>query len=345
MKLELKNVSVAYGAHQAVQDISFSIAEAEIACLLGPSGSGKSSLLRAIAGFETLKAGEIWIDSQCVGSTSIQRPPEQRGIGMVFQDLALLPHLSVSGNVGLGLRDLERSERVSRIQAMLELVGLQNAEHKMPHELSGGMQQRVALARALAPKPRLLLLDEPFSSLDPELRSSLVAEVRDILRHERITALLVTHSQSEAFAMADRVALIQEGRLQQYDPPYILYHQPQQKFVAEFIGESVFIQGQIKTAGQLATGLGDWPISSALAVGTKVDVLVRADDVVHDDESPTQVKVLSRQFRGSHFLYELEHESVGRLISLVPSHHDHSIGQSIGIRLDLEHTVVFPRSP
>jgi iron(III) transport system ATP-binding protein len=343
MKLELKNISIRYAQQQVVENVSLDIAEGEITCLLGPSGSGKTSLLRAIAGFEKVAAGEIWIDSQCVSSSAIQRAPEQRGIGMVFQDLALLPHLTVLNNIALGLRHLDRAERSARVEAMLAVVGLQQAQDKMPHELSGGMQQRVALARALAPKPKLLLLDEPFSSLDPELRANLVLEVNQILRHENITALMVTHSQSEAFAMADRIALIQHGQLQQYDHPYALYHQPVQKHVAEFIGESVFIAGQITAAGLLSTDLGQWPVHSNLPAGTSVDVLVRADDVVFDSSASQQARILMRQFRGSHFLYELEHHTAGKLIALVASHHNHSVGELIGIQLDLAHAVVFAR--
>lgn len=343
MELELRQVGVAYAQHRVVQGVDLRVEEGEVACLLGPSGSGKTSLLRAIAGFEPLASGEVSIGAHMVAGPGLHQPPERRGIGMVFQDLALLPHLNVEDNIAFGLRRVGKPDRRQRLEAMLDLVGLRDARRRMPHELSGGMQQRVALARALAPKPRLLLLDEPFSALDPELRGKLAVEVRAILKAEGATALMVTHSQVEAFAMADRVGVMQSGRLLQWDTPYALYHRPADRFVAGFVGEGVTLRGRVQADGRIQTVLGSSVAGlEGLVPGAEVDLLLRADDVVHDDESTTQATVLRRDFRGSHFLYQLALDDGSQVLSLVPSHHDHAVGQRIGLRLDLEHCVAFP---
>ena len=200
--------------------------EGEIGCLLGSSGCGKSTVLRAICGFEPVKSGEILLRDKVVSSTSINLPPSQRRIGMVFQDFALFPHLNVLENVTFGLQSLPNQERSALAMDWLKRVALADKANAYPHELSGGQQQRVALARAMAPGPDLILLDEPFSSLDIELRERLAGEMRDILKANNITALLVTHDQFEAFAIADKIGVMAEGKVLQWDMPYELYHQP-----------------------------------------------------------------------------------------------------------------------
>jgi iron(III) transport system ATP-binding protein len=235
---------------------------------------------------------------------------------------------------------------------MLETVGLAHAAARYPHELSGGQQQRVALARALAPEPRLLLLDEPFANLDVDLRERLGLELRQLLKAAGITALMVTHDQHEAFAIADDIGVMSDGRIQQWDSAYNLYHRPANRFVADFVGQGVFLPGVVAEDNHVLMELGR--IHSPQPVrctehgdlcpdGCRVDVLLRPDDVVHDDASPVTAEVLGKAFRGAEFLYTLRLGSGATVLSLVPSHHNHAIGERIGIRLELDHVVAFKR--
>jgi iron(III) transport system ATP-binding protein len=263
---------------------------------------------------------------------------------MVFQDYALFPHLSVADNIGFGLYRRSKHEREQRVAQMLELVGMKALAHSAPHQLSGGQQQRVALARALAPQPSLLLMDEPFSNLDVTLRERLAIEVRDLLKQTGTTAVIVTHDQQEAFAVADRIAVLAEGRLQQWGTPMQLYHRPQNRFVARFVGEGMMLRGQVGDTGQVHTELGVFKpdaLPDGVAKGGEVDLLVRPDDIQHDDASPLQARVLAKAFRGATFLYTLALPTGQQLLSLVPSHHDHAIGEAIGIRLELDHQICF----
>lgn len=237
--LDLQNISVVYRSHgetlHIINQLNLQLAQGEIGCLLGASGCGKTTVLRAIAGFEPLQSGEIWLDGRQLSSSAQQIAPEQRGIGMMFQDYALFPHLTVEKNIGFGLRRWNKIERTRRIATMLELVGLQAEYKRYPHELSGGQQQRVALARALAPSPSLLLLDEPFSNLDVDTRERLAFEVRDILKQAGLTAILVTHNQTEAFAIADRIGVMQQGQIVQWDTPLELRKQPANESATDLI--------------------------------------------------------------------------------------------------------------
>ena len=338
--LALERIAIAYGSRTVVEDLSLDLARGRIGCLLGPSGCGKTTVLRAIAGFEPLKAGQISVDGEALSVPGRSLPPEQRRIGMVFQDHALFPHLTVGQNVAFGLRG--RADAAERVQQMLDTVGLGHAAARYPHELSGGQQQRVALARAMAPQPRLLLLDEPFANLDVELRERLGAELRGMLAASGMTALLVTHDQHEAFAIADEIAVMHEGRIQQWDTAYQLYHRPANRFVADFVGQGAFVPGQVESAHQLRLELGTVHSAEPLQ-GQAVDVLLRPDDVVHDDASPITAEVVTKAFRGAEFLYTLRLPSGATVLSLVPSHHNHAIGERIGIRLELDHVVTFAR--
>ncbi|RPH43665.1 MAG: ABC transporter ATP-binding protein [Burkholderiales bacterium] len=339
---------------QVLDRLSFALAGGEIGCLLGSSGCGKTTALRAVAGFVTPDAGSIRIAGRDVSSPAAVLPPEKRGVGVVFQDYALFPHLDVAGNVGFGLRRLAAAERRERIARMLALVGLSGVGERFPHELSGGQQQRVALARALAPAPALLLLDEPFSNLDPDLRENLALELRDILKRAGTTTLMVTHDQYEAFALADTVGVMEGGRIAQWDEAYRLYHHPASRSVADFVGMGVFLRGWLVDEGDealLEVELGTLPIPNEddrlqaranAGPGGELTVLLRPDDVVHDDASPIQAQVLRKAFRGAQFLYTLQLPSGQRLLALVPSHHDHRIGEAIGIRFAADHIVTFP---
>ena len=272
---------------------------------------------------------------------------------MVFQDYALFPHLTVGQNVGFGLARIAADERSSRVDELLATVGLSRQGDKYPHELSGGQQQRVALARALAPRPQLILLDEPFSNLDVDLRERLSLEVRNILKSQGITAVLVTHDQHEAFAMADEIGVMAEGRIQQWDTPYNLYHQPANRFVADFVGQGVFLPGIVLDNSKVEVELGvlesQIPLDCQQGCDTcgqrcGVEVLLRPDDIVHDDRSKLQAEVLHKSFRGADILYTLRLQSGAEVLSLVPSHHNHALGEKIGIKLDIDHVVAFKTS-
>lgn len=348
--LDLREVHQAYNGNEVVRGLSFTLARGDIGCLLGQSGCGKTTALRCIAGFEQVTRGEIRLNGQPVSAPGLTVPPESRRIGMVFQDFALFPHLTVAANVAFGLHRAARHVRTERAAQLIEAVGLGGHARKYPHELSGGQQQRVALARALAPEPELLLLDEPFSNLDVEMRERLGLEVRDIIKRTRTTAILVTHDQQEAFAIADEIGVMESGRIVQWDSPYNLYHRPANRFVADFIGQGVFLPGSVRSSRavdiELGTLAGKIPPLCAIGCdrcgkGCHVDVLLRPDDVVHDDASALRAEVVQKTFRGAEILYTLKHESGRQVLALVPSHHNHALGERIGIRLDVDHVVAF----
>jgi iron(III) transport system ATP-binding protein len=345
VRLELLELSKAYGGVPAVDRLTLALGAGRIGCLLGPSGSGKTTVLRCIAGFERPDGGQVLAGGEVLSGPGTWVPPERRRIGMVFQDYALFPHLDALANVAFGLRDADPSARRRRALELLSLVGLEAQAARMPHELSGGQQQRVALARALAPRPRLVLLDEPFSNLDAEVRMELAQQVRAALVAERSTALLVTHDQREAFAICDEIGVMRAGRLEQWDAPWNLYHSPTTRFVADFVGEGTFIEGTVVGPGRVQTELGviEGQLTVERPAGARVDLLLRPDDVIHDDASPLRAEVVERVFRGAEFRYKLRLPSGATALSFVPSHHDHALGERIGIRLETEHLVGFPR--
>jgi iron(III) transport system ATP-binding protein len=359
MYLEVQNLHVSYGNRpvdtaEAVAGVSFGLHAGDIGVLIGPSGCGKTTLLRAVAGLERASAGSILLSKTIVSSESIHLPAESRRIGMVFQDYALFPHMDVAHNVAFGIHHLPKDQRMARVAEVLALVDLPDAGKRYPHELSGGQQQRVALARALAPKPQLLLLDEPFSNLDVDLRERLAHELRAILKKANATALFVTHDQLEAFAIGDVIGVMHEGKLHQWADAYTLYHRPATRFVADFIGHGVFSKAKValhKEDGSVhkhvVTPLGELhdvspEVLEALPVG-ECDVLLRADDIVHDDNAPTKAQIIRKAFRGSEFLYTLKLKTGETVVAHVPSHHDHQLGEWIGIRAEVDHVVTFDR--
>jgi iron(III) transport system ATP-binding protein len=350
--LEIDGLGHRFTDKPVLSGVSFDLEEGQIGCLLGPSGCGKTTVLRLIAGFDAPREGDIRLAGERVSHAGYALPPDARKIGMVFQDYALFPHLSIARNVAFGLRHLDKPAREARVAAMLRTVGLDGRADAYPHELSGGQQQRVALARALAPGPRLLLMDEPFSNLDVELREKLALEVREILKQEGITALLVTHDQHEAFAMADIIGVMHQGVIQQWDTPYNLYHQPANRFVADFVGQGVLLPGTVLDPGHIQIELGvlegEVPTACELGggcakcgKGCQVEVLVRPDDIIHDDDSPVVAEVQRKAFRGADFLYTLRLPGGSSVLAQVDSHHNHAIGEKIGIRLGLDHVVAF----
>ncbi len=354
MFLDIRQLDVQYPGRDtpSVRGVTLGLRAGDIGVLIGPSGCGKTTLLRAVAGLEPVSGGQILVGKRVVSEPGHTEPAERRRIGMVFQDYALFPHLDVGRNVGFGLQHLPRREREQRVSEVLDLVGLTGAQNRFPHELSGGQQQRVALARALAPRPDLLLLDEPFSNLDVELRERLAHEVRNILKAANATALLVTHDQLEAFAIGDVIGVMHEGQLHQWDDAYSLYHRPATRFVADFIGHGVFtpatlreVNGQIVVDTPIGTltDVAECPLPCAFCEG-QCDVLLRADDIVHDDHAPVKAEIVRKSFRGSEFLYTLRLASGHTVMAHVPSHHDHKLGEWIGIRAEVDHVVTFNRA-
>jgi len=339
--LNLRNLSCGYHEQKVVQDLNLHLNAGDIGCLLGPSGCGKTTTLRAIAGFEPVLAGEIQLADQVISRAGFTLAAEKRRIGMVFQDYALFPHLNVAQNVAFGIRQHPERERITA--ELLELVKLNTLAKRYPHELSGGQQQRVALARALAPEPRLLLLDEPFSNLDGELRRRLSQEVREILKARGTSAILVTHDQEEAFAVSDHIGVFNEGRLQQWDTPYNLYHEPLTPFVASFIGQGYFIRGQLLSPDSVQTELGLISGNRAYtwAIGSAVDVLLRPDDIVYAPDSSLTARIIGKTFLGATTLYRLQLATGSQLESIFPSHADHRVGEDVGIRIAADHLVVF----
>jgi iron(III) transport system ATP-binding protein len=303
----------------AVCDLSLDVERGHVLAILGPSGCGKTTTLRLIAGFETPDSGQIIIAGRTVADGPRPGvPPEERGVGIVFQDYALFPHLTVADNVGFGLRRLSRALRRDRAREVLSLVGLADLGARYPHELSGGQQQRVAVARALAPSPALLLLDEPFSNLDADLRTQMRDEVEKILRATVTTAVFVTHDQEEAFTIADTVGILNRGRLEQMGPPEKIYHRPATPFVAEFVGSADFIPGVV-TAKGIETELGLFANTESREIGEKLRVMIRPDDVAFVPQADGPAVILRRYFRGAESLYCLELPSGHRVHSSQPS--------------------------
>jgi len=343
--LRVKQIECRYDDNVIVQDLSFHINPGTMSCLLGPSGCGKTTVLRSIAGFEPIYRGEIIIDDQVISSPTKTLSPEKRGLGMVFQDYALFPHMNVIDNITFSQKKQSKHDRKKIANDLLALVGLKDMGSRYPHELSGGQQQRVALARALASKPKLILMDEPFSNLDIELRERLGLEVREILKEQGIASILVTHDQQEAFALGETIGIMKEGKLLQWDTPFNLYHEPIDRFVAEFIGQGIFIEGTLSAPDTVHTEIGTikgdraypWPI------GSSVDVLLRPDDIVPNQTSSLSAKVVAKAFKGASILYTLQLPTGKRLLSLFPSHQDHCNGEYVSIKIAADHLITFKK--
>ena len=342
--LELAGVTRRYrrGQPPAVDAVSLSVSRGEILALLGPSGSGKSTLLRLIAGFELPDAGSVAINGRVVADATVAVPPEERGVGIVFQDYALFPHLTVEANVAFGLHALDRRPRRERVLSFLELVGLSTLGRRYPHELSGGQQQLVALARALAPAPAVLLLDEPFSNLDADLRGQMRQDVEKILRETETTVIFVTHGQDEAFGIGDRVGVLYDGRLEQLDTPETIYHRPASPFVAEFVGAAIFVPGRLGH-GCVDTEVGTFPVDGAAPRDAAVDVMIRPDDVTFVPAADGDAVVVHRDFRGTETMYCLALPGGRRVFSSQPSWATAAVGDRVRIAIHLEHVVTFSR--
>ncbi len=341
-QLNIDKVSVRYQKHEAVKQASFQLQKGEIACLLGPSGCGKTSLLRSIAGFEPISHGKIRLKQQLISSASMTLAPEHRKVGMVFQDFALFPHMTIEKNIGFGLSNLDKHSVQARVAELLELIDLKPYAKSFPHQLSGGQQQRVALARAMAPKPDMLLLDEPFSNLDSELREQLASDVRLLLKEHAITSVMVTHDQHEAFAIADSIAVMNNGVIQQWDSAYNLYHKPNNEFVARFIGQGSLLQSRINQQMQIENHFQvTIDVDAKWKAGDTIKILIRPDDIVYSKNSSLCFPIARKVFRGAEYLYELILPDDQRISCRVPSHVNIKVGDQLPIEIDLKHLVIF----
>lgn len=338
--IKVTDLGINYDDQQVVDGVSFHLQKGQLACLLGPSGCGKTSILRSIAGFVPLNSGSIEINGTLVSSKNTFLAPEKRNIGMVFQDYALFPHLSVAKNVGFGIKAGAKHLRVKEI---MELVGLAHLAERYPHELSGGQQQRIALARALVPKPDVVLLDEPFSNLDVDLRESLSQQIKDIFNQTQTTAIFVTHSHQEAFSLADQIGVLENGKMQQWDTPYNIYHEPSNSFVAKFIGQGTFLPATMTAPDTFESPLGVIKGDRAYPwqKGAKVQLLIRPDDVIFDEASDKKARIIKRVFQGPDILYHIKIQEDLVVPTIVPSHHEMMEGELFPYQIDAMHLVAF----
>jgi len=342
LKLDIKNLSYNIDQAKILNNLDLSIDENEIISIIGPSASGKSSLIRIIAGFEQIDSGQIKLNDRIINSSQITVSPELRNIGIIFQDLALFPHLTCQQNIMFGMHNFSEKDQVDRTIHLQKLLSIVDISQKYPHEISGGQQQRVAIARALAPKPEILLLDEPFSALDEELKEQLIGDVKKLLKEEKITTIFVTHNIKEAFELSDKIGFLSQKKIIQYDKPYNIYHKPSNREIANFCGIGGFIKGIVIDKNHVSTSLGVFfGETSPFAENTQVDVMIRPDDIIHDDDATQSAKVIEKIFHGSDFLYKLELHDGQNIFCYTPSHHDHSINEVIGIKSDIDHLILF----
>jgi iron(III) transport system ATP-binding protein len=345
--LELDGVSKRFGSEQVIADLSLSVADGEILTLLGPSGCGKTTTLRLIAGLERPDEGAIAVNDATVADAGSFVPPEERGVGVVFQEFALFPHLTAAENIAFGIDDWDADRRQERVDELLELVDLEGHRDSHPDELSGGQQQRVALARSLAPEPDTLLLDEPFSNLDVDLRVEMREEVRRILKETGVTAVSVTHDQEEALSISDRVAVMHDGRIEQVGRPDRVFQHPESRFVAGFLGHASFLSGYL-SGDAVHTEVGEIPRESIHGLaeayeGTKLDVLVRPDDVAAQPATAevAEGEVVYRQYLGPTVLYRVELEN-GDVVECMHNHTDQvEVGASVTVEVTADHELAW----
>ena len=341
-KLNLQSVGIVLDSKVILDDVNLKIDTGEIVSLMGSSASGKTSLIRSIAGFHNITSGMIQIDGEIVDDSISRSDVAMRNVGVIFQDLALFPHLTVRENICFGLNNVDSAQQQNRAKKLEDLLSIENITDRYPNQISGGQQQRVAIARAIAPKPNLLLLDEPFSALDYELKDNLMNDIMKLIKSENITAILITHSAEEAFKMSDKIAFISNNTITQFANPYDIYHRPVSKEIANFFGISSYIKAKITDSSHIKCILGDFVgMVDQYNKDAKVDLLIRPDDIIHDDDSLFSAKVTGKTFRGSDFLYELELKDGQKIFCFAPSHHNHQVNEVIGIKLDLDHLVIF----
>jgi len=348
--LSLSGVTKSFGSETAVDNISLDVRPGELLTFLGPSGCGKTTTLRAIAGLVEPTEGRVLIGGEVVAGDGSFVPPERRDVGIVFQDFALFPHLTVRENVAFGLTDADAAETEARVDELLELVEMTDHGAKTPDQLSGGQKQRVALARSLAPEPDVLLLDEPFSNLDVRLRVEMREEVRQILKAAGVTAVSVTHDQEEALSISDRVAVMNDGRIEQVGRPETVFERPESKFVASFLGRAAFLEGELRD-GNVETGVGRFDAITlegydTVYDGAPVDVLVRPDDLRATPASPELADgvIVSRQYVGPSFVYRVELDT-GDAVHCLHNHvEEFDLDQPVTVELTADHPLAwYPR--
>jgi iron(III) transport system ATP-binding protein len=347
--LTLEGVTKRYGADPAVDAVDLTVRDGELLTLLGPSGCGKTTTLRMIAGLEMPTSGRVGVDGDVVAADGDGAPPEQRDVGMVFQEFALFPHRTVAENVGFGLDDWDDDRRERRVTELLELVGLENFADRSPENLSGGQRQRVALARSLAPEPEVLLLDEPFANLDIRLRERMREEVRRIIKETNVTAVSVTHDQEEALSISDRVAVMSEGQIEQIGRPETVFEHPKSRFVADFLGQASFLTGRFG-GDHIDTGLGTLPADLLQGLttdydGAKLDVLIRPDDLratpCDSGRRGGNGTLVGRQYTGPSFVYAVKLDT-GDVVHCEHNHaSDLELGERVTVDLVADHTLAW----